>query len=206
MQLILGSDGTILTSTTRKLEWSWLGSKSSWRPEFARSTLSPFSPQSPSLPGRQYKQVIFLAWQILQLISYLNVQLFSWKIIIHEFAGLYPESHGIVGNQFYDREVSQSSNCLQIILLQILIILLQIIIINIIFLQISVILLPTKSEFVFKAPANYDYSPSNHHHHHHSHHFVLKSPQLSLIEKITTWWREKEHAACLYFQQLFFLI
>ena len=30
-----------------------------------------------------------------------------------ECAGLYPESHGIVGNQFYDREVSFSSNFLQ---------------------------------------------------------------------------------------------
>ena len=33
-----------------------------------------------------------------------------------ECAGLYPESHGIVGNQFYDREVSFSSNFLQNIL------------------------------------------------------------------------------------------
>ena len=56
--------------------------------------------------------------------------------------------------------------------------------------------------------SNYDYPPSNHHHHHNSHQgdFVLKSPQLSLIEEITTWWHGKEHAACLYFQQLFFLI
>ena len=30
--------------------------------------------------------------------------------LIHDFPGLYPESHGIVGNQFYDSEVHKMTD------------------------------------------------------------------------------------------------
>lgn len=60
----------------------------------------------------------FPAWQTIQTgVSFGMKKNFGEKIcslcIYVECAGLYPESHGIVGNQFYDREVSFSSNFLQ---------------------------------------------------------------------------------------------
>ena len=93
-KLNLGFVGTTLTSTTRRPGASWSASRSSWKPAFAPSTSSPSSQQSPSPPGKQYKPVCFVV----------KKKLF-WCFLC---TGLYPETHGIVGNQFYDREVTFS--------------------------------------------------------------------------------------------------
>ena len=94
-KLNLGFVGTTSTSTTRRPVASWSASRSSWKPGFARSTSSPSSRQSPSPPGKQSKPVCFVV----------KKKTLFWSFLC---TGLYPETHGIVGNQFYDREVTFS--------------------------------------------------------------------------------------------------